>query len=144
MDVSNTTGEETKYRVTSGGTPPGDKEDDEKKSAKVDGEKGDKARKDPFCVTPWRKLAKSGCDKHAPVPPSPWVVEFQVGGKTVVGVASKPTDEVKLVLVKGQYKVEVSKPAKPVKPPVKPVRPVKPPKPAKPTSKPRPKSKSAS
>lgn len=118
MDVTNNTGEETKYRVSSGGTPPGDPEERER---------GDKAGTNRLCVTPWRKLSKSGCDKHAPVPPSPWRVEFQVGGQTIAGVASQPTDQVKLVQVKGKYKVQVTK--------------VKPPKPSKPETRPGPKPK---
>ena len=106
MDVSNTTGEETKYRVTSGGTPPGDKEDEKEKKASP----GNRAQ---ICVTRWKKLKQSDCFKHAPVPPSPWMIEFQVGDQTVVGIADQPTDQVKLVRVRGKYRVEISREAKP-------------------------------
>jgi hypothetical protein len=85
MDVSNSTGQDTRYTVTSGPPTPARNR-----------ESGD---------------LRPGHRNHwIPSSPGPWTITFQVGAHTYTGIAGSPLSEVELVEAAGVYKVVVVDP----------------------------------
>jgi hypothetical protein len=88
MELSNSTGEDTKYKVTSGGA-------------------GAAPQKHPLNNEGWRDLPAGALVHHSLPPPGPWHISFLVNGRRVIGEAGSNACQVKLVQKGGTYRVEV-------------------------------------
>lgn len=92
MELSNTTGQDTKYKVTSGGS-------------------GMAPHGNPFRIEEavgWPTLHAGGRIHHQPKSSGPWLVYFVVKGQGISVATSSPDDRVSLVESNGGFRAQVS------------------------------------
>jgi hypothetical protein len=90
MEVTNTTGQETKYKVASGGgsgmAPH--------KSVALE-------------AASWPTLAPYSSIQHVPASSGPWKVYFFINGENVAATVNTPDDRVELAEREGRFNVKV-------------------------------------